>query len=106
MAVTRDDEELADRLGPLGDVTRRRMFGGLGIYQRGRIFALIFLGRLYLKVDAESSGEYEARGMGPFRPNERQTLRSYYETPPDVLGDPETLLSWAAEAVRASWRSR
>lgn len=106
MAVTKADEELADRLGPLGGVTRLRMFGGLGIYQRGRIFALIFKGRVYFKVDGESEGDYRARGVGPFRPSERQTLRSYYEVPPDVLGDTETFLSWAAEAVRASWRAR
>ncbi len=105
MAVTKRDEELADRLAPLGDVTRRKMFGGLGVYQRGRIFALIGDGRLYFKVDGDSVGDYEARGIGPFRPNERQVLRSYYEVPPDVLDDPEALLAWAAEAVRASWRS-
>ena len=36
-----------------------------------------------------------ARGMGPFRPNDRQTLKSYFEVPPEVLADPEALLSWA-----------
>jgi DNA transformation protein len=39
--------------------------------------------------------------MGPFRPNERQTLKSYYEVPPEVLEDPEALRSWAGEAIRA-----
>ena len=44
--------------------------------------------------------------MGPFRPNERQTLKSYYEVPPEVLADPEALLSWAGEAIRAGQSSR
>ena len=44
--------------------------------------------------------------MGPLRPNERQTLKSYYEVPPDVLADPEALLSWAREAIRAGQSSR
>jgi DNA transformation protein len=43
--------------------------------------------------------------MGPFRPNERQTLKSYYEVPPDVLDEPETLLSWAREAIGAGQNS-
>jgi TfoX/Sxy family transcriptional regulator of competence genes len=45
--------------------------------------------------------------MGPFRPNERQTLKSYDEVPPEVLGDPEALLSWVREAIRAGqgWTS-
>ena len=44
--------------------------------------------------------------MGPFRPNERQTLKSYYEVPPEVLDDPEALLSWAGEAIRAGQESQ
>ena len=94
-------DRLIDRLSPLGEVTARHLFGGHGIYWRETIFAILYLGRLYLKVDEESRGDYLARGMGPFRPNERQTLKSYFEVPPDVLGDREALLSWAREAVRA-----
>ena len=40
--------------------------------------------------------EHERRGMGPFRPNERQTLKVSYE----VLSDLEVLLSWVREANR------
>ncbi|MDG3004473.1 TfoX/Sxy family protein [Paludisphaera mucosa] len=97
--------DVLERLSPLGEVTSRAMFGGRGIYQRGRIFALAFRERLYFKVDVESEPEYLAAGMGPFRPSERQTLKSYYEVPQGVLGDPELLVSWAAEAIRAAQRS-
>jgi DNA transformation protein len=64
------------------------------------IFGILFRGRLYFKVDDRSKGEYVARGMPPFRPDERQTLKSYYEVPPEVLDDRESLLSWAREAIR------
>ena len=76
------------------------MFGGHGIYWNDVILGIHFRERLYFKVDEESKGEYVARGMGPFRPNERQTLKSYYEVPPEVLDDREALLSWAREAIR------
>ena len=56
-------------------------------------------------MDERSKADYVARGMGPFRPNERQTLKSYYEVPPEVLADPEALLSWAGEAIRAAQSS-
>ncbi len=78
------------------------MFGGHGLYWRDVIFAIVHGDRLFLKVDDRSTGDFPARGMGPFRPNERQTLRSYFEVPPDVLDDPEALLSWAGEAIRAA----
>ncbi|CAN5690857.1 hypothetical protein BH23PLA1_BH23PLA1_05430 [soil metagenome] len=73
----------------------------MGIYWNETIFGIIFRDRLYPKVDEQSKDDYVSRGMGPFRPNERQTLKSYYEVPPDVLTDPEALLSWAREAIRA-----
>jgi len=40
-------------------------------------------------------------GRGPFCPDERQTRQSYDEVPPDVLAEPEALLSWVKEAIRA-----
>lgn len=72
----------------------------------GGRFGILYGGKFYLKVDAESEGDFLARGMGPFRPNERQTLKSYYEVPPDVLADPEALRLWAGEAIRAGMASR
>ena len=96
---------ITDRLSGLGDISARAMFGGHGLYWRGVIFGIAHRERLYLKVDERSKPAFEARGMGPFRPNERQTLKSYYEVPPEVLADPEALLSWAGEAIRAGQSS-
>jgi DNA transformation protein len=81
------------------------MFGGHGVYWRDVIFGMVFRERLYFKVGEESKGEYLARGMEPFRPNERQTLKSYFEVPPEILDDREALLSWAREAIRAAQSS-
>ncbi len=98
-------EEVLDRLAALGKVTARPMFGGHGIYWGDTIFGIAFRGRLYLKADEGSKGDYLARGMGPFRPNERQTIKSYYEVPPEVLAEPEALISSAAVAIRAAQSS-
>jgi DNA transformation protein len=93
-------ERIVADLRDLGPITLRPLFGGHGVYSRDAIFGIVFRGRLYFKVDEESKGEYLARGMGPFRPNERQTLKSYFEVPQEVLDDRESLLSWAREAIR------
>ncbi len=102
MAGERFEDRLLDRLSDLGEVTSRPLFGGYGVYWREAIFAILYGGKLYLKVDDQSKGDFVARGMGPFRPNERQTLKSYYEVPPEVLDDREGLLAWAREAIRAA----
>jgi DNA transformation protein len=106
MAVIKMDRESfkdwsLDQLSELGDITVQPMFGGHGIYWRDVIFGILFGGRLYFKVDDQSKGDYVSRGMPPFRPNERQTLTSYYEVPPEILADREALLTWAKEAIRA-----
>jgi DNA transformation protein len=93
---------ITDRLSDLGDITIRPMFGGHGLYWRDTIFGIRFRDKLYFRVDERSRSDYVSRGMGPFRPNKRQTLKSYFEVPPEVLADPEMLLSWAREAIRAA----
>ena len=106
MAGERFEDQVHDRLAALGEVTSQPMFGGLGFYWGETIFGIVFGHRLYFKVDDRSKGDFESRGMGPFRPNERQTLKSYYEVPPDVVVEPEALLSWARKAIGAAQSSQ
>ena len=95
-------EEVLDRLAALGEITSRPMFGGHRSLLAGRDLRHRVPGPAVPEGGRPvPSPTYLARGMGPFRPNERQTLKSYYEVPPDVLADPEALLSWAREAIRA-----
>jgi DNA transformation protein len=95
-------DQVLKQLAVLGDISCRPMFGGYGLYWRETIFGILFEDKLYLKVDDRSKADFVSRGMGPFRPNERQTLKSYFEVPPDVLDDAEELLAWAKEAIRAA----
>ena len=58
-----------DQLGRVApDLRARGMFGGVGIYSGELFFALIDDDTLYLKVDAGNRADFEAIGMGPFRP--------------------------------------
>ena len=82
--------------------TQRRMFGGRGIYAEGAMFALEHRERVYLKVDDENRTEFEQLGSGPFTPNERQTLKSFYELPDEVAADDAELAAWAHRAIEAA----
>ena len=88
-----------DQLQLLGEVDCRRMFGSYGLYHDGVFFGILSQGRLYFKTNAVTRGTYVQRGMQPFRPNSRQTLKSYYEVPVDILEDHEQLTVWARQAV-------
>ncbi len=88
-----------DQLAGVRDVSYRRMFGGYGLYRGAVFFGILSSGRLYFKTDEQSRIAYTERGMKAFRPNAKQTLRSYYEVPPDVLEDAELLSEWAQRSL-------
>jgi len=106
MAVS--DDYLAfviDRLECMGEVTARRMFGGAGLYFDGLVFALVADDTLYMKTDEVNRGEYEALGMGPFRPYGTYAM-GYHEVPLQVLEDDSQLREWAAMAFEAAARKK
>lgn len=87
-----------DQLSELSGLTHRAMFGGYGLYQRETFFGIIHEGRLYFKTDGTTRAAYVTRNMKPFRPNPKQTLKTYYEVPVDVLEDAGELTIWAQQA--------
>jgi DNA transformation protein len=89
-----------DQLGELDDVEARRMFGGYGLYCDETFFGIIHKGRLYFKINPSTVGEYRRRKMKPFRPNAKQTLKSYYQVPVEIIEDSDRLAGWVAAAIR------
>ena len=108
MAVSDEFKDfILDRLDGVGQVTARRMFGGLGLYMDGLFFALASDNILYFKVNENNLADYQARGAEPFRPFGGDSYAmSYCEVPAEVLDDDETLREWVAKALDAARRSR
>jgi DNA transformation protein len=102
MATTHDGfkDYVLDQLADLPGVTCRAMFGRYGLYQRNTFFGIIHKGRLYFKTDRMTAPRYRDRGMKPFKPTSRQTLKNYYEVPVEVLEAAEDLTAWASQAAQ------
>jgi DNA transformation protein len=90
-----------DQLQELDGVEARRMFAGFGLYQDETFFGIVHKGCLYFKVDESTVGEYRKHRMKPFRPNARQTLKSYYQVPVDIIEDRDELRQWAVKAIQS-----
>ena len=75
------------------------MFGGFGLYRDEVFFGIVQRGRLYFKTDDATFGAYRKRRMKPFRPNAKQTLKSYYQVPVDIIEDWDELCAWAGKAI-------
>jgi len=93
-----------EQLGRVTPVTTRRMFGGLGIYARGRFFALAADNTVYFKGGEENLADFEARGCAPFRPYGDERTMRYYEVPGDVLEDVALLEEWMEKALAVAGR--
>ncbi|MDA1098988.1 MAG: TfoX/Sxy family protein [Proteobacteria bacterium] len=109
MAVTPEYRAyIEDLVAPLGHVGTRRMFGGLGVFYRGLMFALIANDVLHFKVDEQNRPDYEAAGMAPFsyfRNGKKRGLNSYWTVPADVLDAEDEFLIWARGAADAALRA-
>ena len=90
---------ILDQLRELDGVEARRMFGSFGLYRDETFFGIVHKGRLYFKTDDSTVAEYRKRKMKPFRPNARQTLKSYYGVPLAILEDADLLCQWAANSI-------
>ena len=101
-------EFVLEQLGRVApSVTSRAMFGGVGVYSGGLFFALLDDDTLYLKVDDTNRPDFEAAGMGPFRPfGESAGAMHYYELPADLLEDAERLRPWVDAAINVARRGR
>lgn len=95
-------DRLAAQLELLPDFRCRNMFGGSGLYSRGRFFGLVYRGRVYFRTGDDTRPAYIEAGMGFFQPNQRQSLKNYYEVPPAVVADRGVLLEWARKAIERS----
>jgi DNA transformation protein and related proteins len=99
---------LLDQLGRAVDRVRMKsMFGGAGVYAGEFFFAIVDDDVLYLKVDDTNRPDFEARGMGPFRPfGEGGEVMQYYQLPEELLEDPDELKPWLEKAIGVAERKK
>jgi DNA transformation protein len=96
-------EFVLEQLDPVGPVTSKRMFGGVGLYAGDLFFALVAGDVLYLKADDTTRSERRAAGARPFQPYpdrpKGKGKMQYYSVPAAILEDGDALLAWAKQAV-------
>lgn len=100
-------DEVADIFAAFGPVRCRRMFGGLGIYADGVMFALSGFGELYLKADAELAALLESEGSRPFAYEASGRIISlrYWSIPDRRLDDPDAVAEIARRSLDIARRA-
>ncbi|MEZ4951574.1 MAG: TfoX/Sxy family protein [Saprospiraceae bacterium] len=84
-----------------------KMFGGVGIYKDGVMFAGIMGGSLHFKVDDLNRQDFIDVGMEPFfHKGMGKGMASYYLIPENILEDKDALKKWAENAFAAALRKK
>lgn len=101
-------EFVLEQMTPFGRARARAMFGGYGIYMDDRIFAIIVDDRLYFKADAATRSEFAVKGLGPFTyvVRGKSVTMPYFEAPPEVFEEPDSMRHWVQLAYAAAGRTR
>jgi DNA transformation protein len=96
-------EFVLEQLDPLGPITSKRMFGGVGLYAGDLFFALIAGDVLYLKGDDATRGAREKAGARPFQPYPNRPKgkgKMHYDSvPAAILEDGDALVAWATQSI-------
>lgn len=99
-----------EQLDPVGPITPKRMFGGVGLYAGDLFFALLAGDVLYLKADETTRGALEQAGARPFQPYPDRRGGSgtmpYYSVPAAILEDGDELMMWAKRSVAVALAQR
>ena len=113
MAVSKEQVDyVLEQLQQVGGLTTRKMFGGVGFSADGLFFAFLHSnGHFFLKIDATTRPDFEARGSMTFtadRPGAsgRTMAMPYMTVPEDVLEDPDELAIWARKSIAVAARAK
>ena len=102
-----DRDHLRDLFAGLPKLSVRRLFGGVGVYSDGFVFALGAFDEIWIKADDETQPLFEEAGSRRFtyRGKTRQVQLPYWSLPDAALDDPDEALKWARLGLAASGRA-
>ncbi len=97
---------LEEQFAPLGGVSIKSMFGGLGVFREGLMFGLVADDTLYFRIDDENRPAFESEGSEPFvyEGKGKPMAMAYWRAPERLYDDPDEFRRWAEEAFAAAVR--
>lgn len=97
---------ISDQLSEFGDIESKKMFGGVGFFKDGIMFAMIGYGAFRLKVDDTNRNDFIKKGMKPFESSSKKKGMPYWEVPAEVIEDKKELMKWCSKAFEVAVRNK
>jgi len=99
-------EFVKDLFSEVGEITTRKMMGGLSIYADGKIFSVLRAdGALYIKAAGPLAERLDAAGGKLFtydKKDGKQGHMNYWTLPEAALDDPDAACEWANASLDAT----
>jgi DNA transformation protein len=101
-------EHLEELFEPLGGVTIRSMFGGLGVFKDGLMFACVVDDTLRFKADEATASAFENEGCGQwvYQSRDRDMAMPYWTVPERLFDEPDEFAEWARQAFAVAVRTK
>lgn len=97
-ATDADKERFRSLVPDRPGVEVKPMFGNLGAFVNGNMFAGLFGSTIGVKLAAPDLADLQAAGGGPFGPAERP-MGGYLALPEELAGRPEAAEPWLERAL-------
>ncbi len=99
---------IEDRFSVVPDARIRKMFGGIGVFRHGLMFAVALDdGRIAFKADEKTVPEFEKEGSVQWvyeHKNRRSVSMGYWYAPERLADDSDAFAEWAEKAFQAAVR--
>jgi len=101
-------DHLAELFEPVGGVTIKRMFGGLGVFKGGLMFALVADDVLYFKADETTAPRFAAEGFGQwlYEGRGKSVAMPYWQAPDRLYDEADDFADWARAAFEVAVRTQ
>ena len=87
-------ESFLEKLSGLEEVSSKKMFGGYGLFYKGKMFGMITAkGGAYLKADDSNKEDYLALNSS------KHSRMPYYEIPDEIFNNDKLLISWVQKSI-------
>ena len=103
MAITESYKVfIEDQLYELREYESKKMFGGIGYFINGDVFAALMDDIFMMKVTDGNREDFLAYGMEPWSPPGRKMKMPYYPVPEEIINDKALLKEWSLKAWNLS----
>lgn len=96
-----------NQMSGFAPIESKEMFGGVGFFKEGTMFAMIGGNVFRLRVDKANQPDFEAKGIKKaYLASSKKKGMPYWQVPDEVIEDKKELLNWLTKAYDVAVKAK